>query len=100
MQIELQEEGSDVPIRTQTADVSMGGCYVQMGITLPVGTVLNLVLWLDGRKLVTKGKVVTCHPQFGNGIAFTGLTENSQEKLQQFLEKAPAADEEAASAGQ
>ncbi len=100
IQIELRENGSDVPIRAQTTDISVGGCYIQMGLTLPVGTALNLVLWLDSEKLAAKGKVVTCHPQFGNGIEFIDIAPDSRMKLKKFLDEASQDGAEAASTGQ
>jgi len=100
IQIELRENGSDVPIRAETSDIGVGGCYVEMGLTLPVGTALNLVLWLGSEKLATKGKVVTCHPQFGNGIEFIDIAPDSHIKLQKFLDEAFQAGPETASTGQ
>jgi hypothetical protein len=86
--IELRVDGTDVPMRIETSDLSVGGCYVEMNLTLAVGTRLDVVLWLDGQKTVAKGNVVTCHPQFGNGIAFTGLAPEASRRLQCFLDRA------------
>jgi len=41
---------------------------------------------LGHEKLAVDGVVVSCHPQFGNGIEFSGLSQASQLKLQRFLE--------------
>ena len=30
VQIELRQEGSDVPMRLETTDLSRGGCYIQL----------------------------------------------------------------------
>jgi len=85
VQIELRPEGSNVPIRVQTADIGVGGCYVEMGITLEVGSRLTAVFWLGDQKMVVSGLVITCHPQFGNGIEFVGLSKPDQDKLTSFL---------------
>lgn len=90
VQTELRVDGNTMPIRAETADIGLGGCYVEMALTLSIGTPLNIVLWLGHEKLVVEGTIVTHHPQFGNGIEFSGLPPNSQQRLQSFLESAPS----------
>lgn len=85
LQAELRPEGTDFPIRLQTTDVSCGGCYLEMAFTLQRGHRVDLILWLGGQKLLLKGVVVSSHPQFGNGIEFTGITEDQRQRLEQFL---------------
>jgi c-di-GMP-binding flagellar brake protein YcgR len=85
VQAELRVQGNEMPIRVETADISMGGCYVEMAVTLDVGTELNIVLWLGHEKLTIIGKVVTRHPQFGNGIEFSSLTQDARQRLRLFL---------------
>ena len=84
--IELRSQGLDVPMRLQTSDLSQGGCYVEMALTLDIGTRVDVVLWLDGHKVSTRGVVVTRHPQFGNGIEFVGMFAESERKLRDFLD--------------
>ena len=86
VQIEIRPEGLDVPMRLETSDLSVGGCYVEMALTLDVGTRLDIVLWLDGQKVSTRGVVVTRHPQFGNGIEFVGMFSESFRRLHAFLD--------------
>jgi c-di-GMP-binding flagellar brake protein YcgR len=88
VQAELQVIGDNFPIRVKTADLSIGGCYVEMMFTLEVGTKLNLVLWLGTLKLSTRGTVVTRHPQFGNGIQFENMSPPDEARLHGFLERA------------
>ncbi|MGA9639953.1 MAG: hypothetical protein WBQ72_01025 [Terriglobales bacterium] len=38
--------------------------------TQPIGSKLSIVLWLGGAKIQAAAVVVTCTPQFGNGIKF------------------------------
>jgi hypothetical protein len=86
VQIELREIGRDVPYRLQTADLSKGGCYVQMMMTLPVGTRLKGTLWLDDVPVRVRARVVTSHPQFGNGIMFTEFEGSGKQVLERYLE--------------
>jgi len=73
-------------MRLETSDLSLGGCYVEMALTLDVGTKLDIILWLEGQKVSTRGVVVTRHPQFGNGIEFVGMFSESERRLRSFLD--------------
>ena len=86
VQLELRQEGDDIPIRTETADLSHGGCYVQLSLTLALGTNLRGRLWLDGAAVQFQGRVVTTHPQFGNGIIFLQLEGNGEQLLAGYLD--------------
>ena len=87
VQIELREEGSQVPIRTETSDLSRGGCYVQLNMTLTLGAYIHGKFWLDGSAVVFRGRVVTCHPQFGNGIMFLEFEGSGDEILAGYLNR-------------
>ena len=86
VQIELREEDKDVPIRTETSDLSRGGCYVQLNLTLSLGTYINGKFWLGDSAITFRGRVVTCHPQFGNGIMFLQFEGNGEQVLTRYLE--------------
>jgi len=86
VQIELREDGSDVPIRMNTTDLSRGGCYLELMMTLPVGTNVTATLWLSDCSLRMSGRVVTRHPQFGNGIKFLKFEDNGEEVLAKYLD--------------
>jgi c-di-GMP-binding flagellar brake protein YcgR len=83
--IEFKPEGATVASRAETADLSLAGCYVEMSFTLPVGTKLDLILWIEDQRLATRGVVVTHHPQFGNGIEFVEMSQEDQAKVAHFL---------------
>jgi c-di-GMP-binding flagellar brake protein YcgR len=86
VQIEIRPEGTNVPMRLETSDLSLGGCYVEMALTLDVGTKLDIVLWLDQQKVSTRAVVVTRHPQFGNGICFLSVFPENEARLRAFLD--------------
>jgi len=86
VQIELREVGNDVPIRMKTTDLSRGGCYVELMTTLSVGTCVTATLWLNECSVRLKGRVVTSHPQFGNGIKFLEVEGDGGKALAQYLE--------------
>jgi hypothetical protein len=92
--IEFKPESAAVASRAETADLSLAGCYVEMSFTLPVGTKLDVMLWVEDERLPGKGIVVTHHPQFGNGIEFLEISAQDKDKLAHFLKKCAAASEE------
>jgi c-di-GMP-binding flagellar brake protein YcgR len=98
--VEFKPEGAPVASGAETIDLSLSGCYVEMSFTLAVGTKLDLILWIDGQKIVTKAVVVSNTPQFGNGIEFIEMAQEDQDKLAHFLKslETPAEEKPEASA--
>ena len=83
-----------MPIRVETADISMCGCYVEIAVTLDVETALNIILWLGHEKVAIGGRVITCHPLFGNGIEVNTSPQDSRQRLQLFLDADGATSED------
>jgi c-di-GMP-binding flagellar brake protein YcgR len=83
--IEVQSERTATPLRVQTADLSIGGLYVEMMFTREVGTKLKIVLWLNDVQVSTCGVVVTRDLHVGNGIKFTDMAPEDRERLKHFL---------------
>jgi hypothetical protein len=86
VQLELHQEGSDIPIRLETTDLSRGGCYVQLMMPLAVGGRVEAKLWLDGQPIVIRGRIVTRHPQFGNGIMFMDYEGEAEILLNRYID--------------
>jgi c-di-GMP-binding flagellar brake protein YcgR len=86
VQIEIRQEGTDVPVRFATTDLSRGGCYVELLLQFPVGVRLRATLWLDHQPIVVRGLVVTRHPQFGNGIMFVEFEGQAEQQLGRYLD--------------
>jgi c-di-GMP-binding flagellar brake protein YcgR len=84
--VEIHPEGTDVPMRFETTDLSRGGCYIQMMMPFSIDTCVRITLWLDGCAVVIRGRVVTCHPQFGSGIKFTEFEDKAEQLLQRYLD--------------
>lgn len=82
--VELHPEGEAV-IWGKTADISLGGCFVEMPIPLNQGTFLKVGLWVEETKLWTTARVVTSTPGYGIGLQFTEISEKDAERLKQFL---------------
>ncbi|HWY56370.1 MAG TPA: PilZ domain-containing protein [Terriglobales bacterium] len=92
--IEFKAEGATVASHAETADLSVVGCYVEMSFTLPVGSKVELALWVDDQRMAASGIVVTHHPQFGNGIEFLNMSQEDRAKLTDFLKECEARSEE------
>src|ERR1700686_5777363 len=86
VQIELRQEGNDVPMRLATTGLSRAGCYIELMMPLSVGTHLQATLWLDGHPIVIQGRVIPCHPQYGNGMMFEKFEGQGEELLHQYLD--------------
>jgi hypothetical protein len=76
---------SGSPVRGNLADLSLGGCYIEMMIPLPVSTQLDLVIWLESGKLATPGLVTSSHAGFGVGVKFIGMGKPERQMLEQYL---------------
>lgn len=80
-----REQVSETPIRSTTSDLSLGGCYIESMYPFPVGTRLELKLQVPDTLLIL-GRVVTSHPQVGNGIVFFKILDEDYEALSAFLD--------------
>jgi hypothetical protein len=87
LQIEIQDRQSiDAAMRTQTADIAGGGCYIETMLPLSVGKHLIITFWLNSERVHTTAIVRTSDPGVGMGIEFIGLDETTQKRLQQHVE--------------
>jgi len=84
--IDLRQEGATTSLYLETTDLSRGGCYVHLIETLVLGSYVRATLWLDNCPVQVRGRVVTRHPEFGNGIMFLDFKANGEELLIRYLE--------------
>jgi hypothetical protein len=87
VQIELHPENCDIPMHLETTDLSRGGCYIQLMTPLPVGMKAMAKLWLNDQPVVAHCRVVTRHPQFGNGIMFVDFEDHGEPVLNQYMDR-------------
>jgi hypothetical protein len=85
--IELRTQSSSFPLKAETSDLSPCGCYISMLSTLPVGTVLDIVLWAGELKLSFQGTVKTADAAVGNGVEFTGISKEQAAQLGAYLDE-------------
>ena len=86
--IEARHVLENYPRRGQTANVSEGGCYIEMVQTLEPPTCVDVVLWLNDEKVQARAEVVTRNAHLGNGIRFTRISDADKLKLRAFVESA------------
>lgn len=84
--LELHLEDSAAPLRLETTELSRNGCSVVMAAPLSVSTRVQLTLSLDQQRVLVWGRVVTRHPEFGNGIMFLGFQGDGEEQLRRYLD--------------
>ncbi len=89
LSLELRPEGSDVPLRLETSDISRNGCYIETMMPFSVGTKVEAKLWLGESRIVVRGRIVTSHPQFGNGIMFLEFDGDGEQRLRNYLASLP-----------
>jgi hypothetical protein len=83
---EVYPSGQTAPIRTRTADISVGGCFLEMPNPLPKATQIKIALWVKDYKLWATGEVVTSTPGFGIGVKFIEMTDQDKNQLREFLD--------------
>ena len=81
--IEFHPEGSR-RLRSATADLSLGGCYLEMMFTFPVGTILEVSLQI-GYTVFAKAVVVTRELQVGNGIQFIDMAPTDRDAIRNYI---------------
>jgi hypothetical protein len=83
--VELHPEQGAM-VWAKAADVSLGGCFVEMSIPFPKGAKMKIGIWVDGAKLWATGKVISSTPGFGVGVAFEHIADAEREILRKFLQ--------------
>jgi c-di-GMP-binding flagellar brake protein YcgR len=90
--VELRTAEDAAPIRTSTAEISVGGCYVESMFTLATGVKVVLTLWVDERTIRTHALVATRHQQVGNGFEFVKLSPDDRVTISDFIRSLPEAN--------
>ena len=83
--VEFRTEGSDVHTWATVTDISQSGCYVEMQVTSPPDTPVDMLIEVQGIRLQAKGMVRVSYPFLGMGIAFTEITDLDRAHLDDLL---------------
>jgi hypothetical protein len=83
---EVYQKGISVPHRCCLTDLSSGGCYLEVSLPFPLGSLLEIVVRTYEMKLRLRGAVLTSHPGYGMGVAFELDTKEEQDKLKKLTD--------------
>jgi hypothetical protein len=83
--IELREPRTDMRITGRISEISRKGCFVDVLVTLPQGTDLNMRISCDQGSFETKSKVVYVHEGMGMGITFVEPAQDQLKTLDTWL---------------
>jgi CheY-like chemotaxis protein len=84
--VRISDQRSAVPNWCNIADISQGGCYIEMVMPFPKGTVLNLEVRAGNMRLKTRGKVQSSLPGKGMGVQFTIEDSEQRGQLGEIIE--------------
>jgi PilZ domain len=88
--VELQVDGSPVPVWGTLCNTSMGGGFVETATPVTSGAEVKLGLWVSSGKIWVKGMVLNgvvtqSTPSFGMRIKFGQLETGARDALREFL---------------
>jgi CheY-like chemotaxis protein len=84
--VRVSDLGTAIPNWCNIADISLGGCYIEMVVPFPKATILNLELRTGDLRLQTRGRVKSSLPGKGMGVQFEISGEEQRQQLHQILE--------------
>lgn len=83
----LRAPGSNYPFRVQIKTIHPGGIDVESITTLPLNTVVNLEMKIEGIQVESAGMVTGSTPRVGMEISFHKVSMEIQRKIVQVLQK-------------
>ncbi len=83
----LRAPGSSYPFRVQIKTIHPGGIDVESITTLPLNTVVNLEMKVEGIQVESAGIVTGSTPRVGMEISFHKVSTEIQRKIVQVLQK-------------
>ena len=92
---EIRLQGSQFPIRGETIDVSLGGCYVGTMLPIPIGTEFAFRCWVAATPIACQAVIRTSDPGVGAGIEFLQLDHLSLAILAYHLDRLQSNDDNA-----
>ncbi len=81
------------------ADLSLGGCYVEIPIPMELGKKLKVGIWFGPTKAWAEARVAHGVPGLGIGLKFTEVSEPNLDQIRRFLESLTPLSRKAARPG-
>ncbi|HUK48919.1 MAG TPA: diguanylate cyclase [Terriglobales bacterium] len=88
LDIDFHPEGHESPVPANVITVSLGGCYVEAGGLVKVGTIVRLAFRIMHETFHVKGKVVLSEPGFGFAVQFDVEEPGQRDRVQRIVEHA------------
>jgi hypothetical protein len=85
---EVTESRSQTRVAGRTADIGVGGCYVDTMAPFPTGAIVRVRLNRESRQVDAIAQVVVAHPSMGMGLAFTEINPEHEEALRAWVAEA------------
>jgi hypothetical protein len=83
----VRAPGSSYPFRVQIKTIHLGGIEVESVTTLPLNTVVNLEMQVEGIQVESAGMVTGSTPRVGMEISFHKVSQEIQRKIVQAVQK-------------
>ena len=83
----VRAPGSSYPFRVQIKTIHLGGIEVESVTTLPLNTVVNFEMRVEGIQVESAGMVTGSTPRVGMEISFHKVSQEIQHKVVQVLQK-------------
>jgi len=89
---EVYRTGTSVPNHCCLTDLSAGGCYLEVPMSFPQSSSVEIVVRTYEMKLRLRGTVQASHPGYGVGVAFA-LTKEEQANVKKLIDFVAATTE-------
>jgi PilZ domain len=89
LSVELHPASGESRAWGRVADVSLGGCFVEMPSPFKEGTQIRLALWIQDKKIWALAKVVSSRLGSGIGLQFLEMKNEDRTELKRFLDSLP-----------
>lgn len=88
--VDVIEPASDTRISARVSEISRKGCYIDVLVTLPIGTIIQLKIVRDQGSFNTRGKIIYVQEGMGMGVAFVDVEEEQLKVLDAWLSEIAA----------
>lgn len=85
--VEMTESATGAKINGRTADLGLGGCYIDTLTPLPVGAEIKLKILKDGESFEAHGRVMFSQMGMGMGVAFVSAQPNQVRTFQKWIQE-------------
>jgi PilZ domain-containing protein len=89
LSVELHPASGESRAWGRVADISLGGCFVEMPSPFKEGTQVRLALWIQEKKIWALGKVASSRLGSGIGVQFLEMKNEDRAELKRFVDALP-----------